>query len=194
MKAALPALLAAATIGGCDDNTLGTYRVDKITIVDGAEVERLMQPLYRDHPFPEFRVELSTDTDIVHVGRGQTVYMWGDFCPFRDEHSLSITPMFPDGEPPFPGEADGHARRARRDAAGRYHYVVYIDPRGYRAAGNADYDLRTDTRDLCLRAKGTFMFPPHSAVVVIPHSRIAPLLPELVRRTDALRLPPLVAK
>ena len=108
-------------------------------------------------------------------GRRERRSRWcrGDFCPSRGNDILLFGP--------YSGDRPGLKEAFRDPSRNAFVYVAYLKPYaparaaspGYEAIKG--YDLRTDTRDLCLRLRqvGYFVTPSRSNEIVVPRAAIA---------------------
>jgi hypothetical protein len=165
------ALLVGCLLLGACGKPLGSYTIDKATLVPRAEFERI-EPISDLLPDEQFiRIDFSSTTDVVTTAEGD-LYVHGDFCPMGKTNRLSVFGPYPDGQERYTVDGD---RRPVRDAAGRYHYVAYL-----RTSADSDpaYDLRSATRDLCFRvdATGYNLTPSESKIFTLPAQTVARLV------------------
>lgn len=167
-------ILAALLLSGCG-KPLGTYRVDKVSAIDSRHIATIEGSDWYHFSEPlALRIDFSSNTDLVAVNGGGSLYVHGDFCPLRDRYKLSITGPYPDDKAIFyrPSEKPAKSgepavkwetRHPTRDRQGRYHYTAYI------RTDDPAYDLRRGQRDYCLRIDhpDIDLIPSQSAVFVL---------------------------
>ncbi|MDG5748728.1 hypothetical protein P8Q88_11145 [Qipengyuania sp. XHP0207] len=172
---------ASFTISSCGQS-LGNYEVEAVTLTGEAPMpEGGRAPSYGRY----LKIELSSETSLTAISdQIDGVYAHADFCPFSDPYFITTFGPFSShdadlGVPSF-------AEPLVRGSDGKFHYNVYIVPNHpmpdieYSRAASAreNYDLRSGSRDICLRfdAPGYDIIKSRSETVRIPYKKISEAL------------------
>lgn len=184
-------LILIGLLAGCG-NPLGTYHVRRVTVVPGSALKTVdPEECSSCNPGQQLlRIEFTSTTDLEAASGGHDLYVHGDFCPLKNEYQLGILGPYyndrprllsrritsyrksPDGRVVMSVESEN--RHPTRDATDRYVYTAYLAPSESAGQFSAAYDLRRDTRDLCLRivSPGYYLIPSRSQVFKISGATI----------------------
>lgn len=159
---------ALLVLAGCE-KPIGTYRIDKVALVAGDEPAVIARNPMLGEADKMVRIDFSSETDAVAAADAD-LYVSADYCPLRRRHGFRVLGPYPDGLYQY---LETGRRHPKRDSAGRYHYVAYLDLAGVSDTPKG-YDLRSDPRDVCLRVIGSYMFsrPPRSEVFMLPRAAL----------------------
>ena len=180
----------------CRGPYLGTYRFENARLVDSAA----LAAIDRERPSTGanaslIRIEFTSDQDVEAAAGDDQLYVHADFCPGHDEYRLhvigpyyndrsrygrtrSIERTLPDGRKQVAVVPIDDPRPSRDPRTNRYVYTAYVVPTQPATQFSGPYDLRSETRDLCLWIDhpGYYLTRSQSDVFVIPGAAIAAAL------------------
>jgi hypothetical protein len=180
MPRAFPTLAIALTLGGCGP-ALGRYDLVNVKLVDSAALDGAAPSELGVRQL--IRIEFVSPTNLEKLDgvTAGNLYVFADFCPYRSGGFMLFGPY--NGNMSRLGAEPGGEKAPVWDPARKaYVYTAYLEPhvqaRPAIKPGQIEikvYDLRTDTRDLCLRIKqaGYFLTASQSRVIVVPRAQIA---------------------
>jgi hypothetical protein len=170
---------------------LGAYRIERVDVVAAGRLHDIDPEWDPESSSPLLRIVFTSDRDVETAsgGTGSGLYLWADFCPFRDKVGLQAAgpyygdrPIFtqvaprrlPSGVYEVPYVPNRHPPRDPR--TGRFIYTGYISlsqaPEPLRH--DETYDLARDDRDICLRLDhpGYYLTPSRSDIFRLPAAAV----------------------